>query len=115
MSDAHLITAKFATVNRLKEICRFEKISFTSSESLEMDSSMSPQQCETLITSGQYLNKVGKEAMVSFAKAIKANQVCIINDEHPEFRIKTELGGRMLIFSVQLQVVKQFPKTLVCK
>ncbi len=100
MSDVHLITAKFATVNRLKEILQVRKLSFTSSESLKLDSSMSPQQCETLITSGQYLNEVGKEAMVSFAKVIKANQVCIINDEHPEFSIKTELGGRMLIFSV---------------
>ena len=100
MSDVHLITAKFATVNRLKEILQVRKISFTSSESIEQDNGISSQKCETLITSEQYLNKVGKEAIVSFAKVAKANQVCIINDERPEFGIKTELGGRMLIFSV---------------
>jgi len=100
MSDVHLITAKFATVNRLKEILQVRNISFTSSESIEQDNGISPQKCETLITSEQYLNEVGKEAIVSHAKVAKANQVCIINGESPEFGIKTELGGRMLIFSV---------------
>ena len=66
MSDVHLITAKFATVNRLKEILQVRKISFTSSESIEQDNGISSQS-ETLITSEQYLNKVGKEAIVSFA------------------------------------------------
>ena len=100
MSDVHLITAKFATVNRLREILQVRNISFSSSESIEQDNGISSQKCEALITSEQYANKVGKEAIVSFAKVAKANQVCIINDDCPEFGIKTELGGRMLIFSV---------------
>ena len=43
MSDVHLITAKFATVNRLKEILQVRKISFTSSESIEQDNGISSQ------------------------------------------------------------------------
>jgi two-component system response regulator FlrC len=42
------------------------------------------------------MNKVGKDAVISFAKSVKASQICAVSQNQPEFGISSELGGKLL-------------------
>lgn len=96
MSDVHLITAMFASVNRLTEILHIRQIPFTCTDTLNQDPQTSASNCETLIISDEYMNKVGKDAVISFAKSVKASQICAVSQNQPEFGISSELGGKLL-------------------
>ena len=96
MSDVHLITAMFASVNRLTEILHIRQIPFTCTDTLNQDPQTSASNCETLIISDDYMNKVGKDAVISFAKSVKASQICAVSQNQPEFGISSELGGKLL-------------------
>ena len=98
MSDVHLITAMFASVNRLTEILQVRQIPFTCANSLTLDTETFPPKCETLIISGDYIKKVGKDMVISFAKSVKASQICAVTEEQPKFEISSELGGKLLTF-----------------
>lgn len=96
MSDVHLITAMFASVNRLTEILHIRQIPFTCTDTLNQDPQTSASNCETLIISDDYMNKVGKDAVITFAKSVKASQICAVSQNQPEFGISSELGGKLL-------------------
>jgi two-component system response regulator FlrC len=96
MSDVHLITAMFASVNRLTEILHIRQIPFTCTDTLNQDPQTSAFNCETLIISEDCMNKVGKDAVISFAKSVKASQICAVSQNQPEFGISSELGGKLL-------------------
>ena len=96
MSDVHLITAMFASVNRLTEILHMRQIPFSCADALNQDPRTSAFNCETLIISDDYMNKVGRDAVISFAKSVKANQICAVSQNQPEFGISSELGGRLI-------------------
>lgn len=96
MSDVHLITAMFPSVNRLTEILHIRQIPFTCTDNLNQDPQTSASNCETLIISDDYMNKVGKDAVITFAKSVKASQICAVSQNQPEFGISSELGGKLL-------------------
>ena len=100
MSDVHLITAMFASVNRLTDILQVRQIPFTCAVSLEQVPETLPSKCDTLIISDGYMNKIGKDAVISFAKSVKASKICAVSQNQHEFGISTELGGGLLIFSL---------------
>ena len=100
MSDVHLITAMFASVNRLTDILQVRQIPFTCAVSLEQVPETLPSKCDTLIISDGYMNKIGKDAVISFAKSVKASKIFAVSQNQHEFGISTELGGGLLIFSL---------------
>ena len=100
MSDVHLITAMFASVNRLTDILKVRQIPFTCAVSLEQVPETLPSKCDTLIISDGYMNKIGKDAVISFAKSVKASKIFAVSQNQHEFGISTELGGGLLIFSL---------------
>ena len=59
MSDVHLITAMFASVDRLTNILQVRNISFPCADGLEQENIPSFI-CNTLIISDAYMNKVGR-------------------------------------------------------
>ena len=99
MSDVHLITAMFASVDRLTNILQVRNISFTCADGLEQENIPSFK-CNTLIISDAYMNKVGRDAVILFAKSVKASQICSVSDNQSEFGITSDLGGKLLIFSL---------------
>ena len=99
MSDVHLITAMFASVDRLTNILQVRNISFTCADGLEQENIPSFK-CNTLIISDAYMNKVGRDAVILFAKSVKASQICSVSDNQSEFGITSELGGKLLIVSL---------------
>ena len=99
MSDVHLITAMFASVDRLSNILQVRNISFTCADGLEQENIPSFI-CKTLIISDAYMNKVGRDAVILFAKSVKASQICAVSNNQSEFGITSELGGKLLIFSL---------------
>ena len=36
--------------------------------------------------------------VISFAKSVKASQICAVTEEQPKFEISSELGGKLLTF-----------------
>ncbi len=98
MSDVHLITEMFTAVDRLTKIFQARRITFCCSDSLNLDTDASSFNCETLIISEEYLKKMGRDAVISFAKTIKASQICTVIQNQPDFEISTELGGKILFF-----------------
>ena len=102
MSDVHLITAMFASVNRLTDILQVRQIPFTCAVSLEQVPETLPSKCDTLIISDGYMNKIGKDAVISFAKSVKASKIFAVSQNQHEFGISTELGGGLLIFSLPI-------------
>ena len=99
MSDVHFITAMFASVDRLTNILQARHIPFTCGDNLEQEN-ISFSKCNTLIISQDYTDKVGKDAVIAFAKSAKASQICVVNNNQLEFGITSELGGRLLIFQL---------------
>lgn len=100
MSDVHLITAMFASVNRLSEILQVRQIPFSCADTLIQDAKTIPSKCETLIISNDYMNKMGKDVVISFAKSLKAKQICAVSQNQKEFGIFSEFGGSLLNFSL---------------
>jgi two-component system response regulator FlrC len=100
MSDVHLITAMFASVNRLSEILQVRQIPFSCADTLIQDAKTIPSKCETLIISDDYMNKMGKDVVISFAKSLKAKQICAVSQNQKEFGISSEFGGSLLNFSL---------------
>tara|TARA_B100001057_G_C22815668_1_gene937329 strand:+ start:516 stop:1694 length:1179 start_codon:yes stop_codon:yes gene_type:complete len=99
MSDVHLITAMFASVDRLTNILQVRHIPFTSADNLEHENA-SFFKCNTLIISHDYMDEVGKDSVIAFAKSAKASQICAVKNNQPEFGITSELGGKLLIFQL---------------
>ena len=87
MSDVHLITAMFASVNRLTDILQVRQIPFTCAVSLEQVPETLPSKCDTLIISDDYMNKIGKDTVISFAKSVKASKICAVSQNQHEFGI----------------------------
>mgnify|MGYP002632675122 FL=1 len=100
MSDVHLITAMFASVNRLTEILACRQMPYICVESLDSQINTPANKCETLITSDAFMKKTGREAIINYAKSLKANQICIVSEGRDEFNISSELGGKMLTFNL---------------
>ncbi len=100
MSDVHLITGMFTSVDRLTEIMQIRQIPFRCAKGLNTDMGIPSYKCEIIIISEAYFNKVGNEAIISHAKSLKANLICVIREEQDVFQIEPELGGRMLFFSI---------------
>jgi two-component system, response regulator FlrC len=100
MSDVHLITAMFASVNRLTEILACRKMPYICVENLDSQINTPVNKCETLITSDAFMKKIGKEAIINYAKSLKANQICIVSEARDEFNILSDLGGKMLTFNL---------------
>ena len=100
MNDVHLLTAMFASVNRLTEILNYRQLSFNCSKNIEYNTNNSARKCRTLILSVSYMNEVGKEAIISFAKSLTANQICIVNELDDKFDLSFELGGKILFFNL---------------
>ena len=100
MSDVHLVTAMFASVNRLSEILQVRQIPFSCADNLKQDAKTLPSKCETLIISDDYMNKMGKDVVISFAKSLKAKQICAVSQNQKEFGISSEFGGSLLNFSL---------------
>ena len=98
MSDVHLITAMFASVNRLSEILQVRQIPFSCADTLKQEAKTIPSKCETLIISDDYMNKMGKDVVISFAKSLKAKQICAVSQNQKEFGISSEFGGSLLNF-----------------
>ena len=96
MSDVHLITEMFSSVDRLSEILQDRQIPFICSENITADVDISSSKCQTLIISDQYYKKVGNDALISFAKTLRASQICAVSENQPEFGITSELGGKMI-------------------
>ena len=99
MSDVHLITAMFASVDRLTNILQVRHIPFTSADNLEQEN-VSFSKCNTLIISHDYMDEIGKDTVIAFAKSAKASQICAVKNNQSEFSITSELGGRLLIFQL---------------
>ena len=103
MSDVHLITEMFSSVDRLSEILQDRQIPFICSENITADVDISSSKCQTLIISDQYYKKVGNDALISFAKTLKASQICAVSENQPEFGITSELGGKMIFLRLPIQ------------
>ena len=100
MSDVHLITEMFTSVDRLTKIFQTRQIPFICRNSLNSDSDISSLKSETLIISEDYLKKIGNDAVISYAKTIKASQICVVSQNHSDFKISSDLGGKMLFFKL---------------
>ena len=103
MSDVHLITEMFSSVDRLSEILQDRQIPFICSENITADVDISSSKCQTLIISDQYYKKVGNDALISFAKTLRASQICAVSEKQPEFGITSELGGKMIFLRLPIQ------------
>ena len=103
MSDVHLITEMFSSVDRLSEILQDRQIPFICSDNITADVDISSSKCQTLIISEQYYKKVGNDALISFAKTLRASQICAVSENQPEFRITSELGGKMIFLRLPNQ------------
>ena len=103
MSDVHLITEMFSSVDRLSEILQDRQIPFMCSDNITADVDISSSKCQTLIISEQYYKKVGNDALISFAKTLRASQICAVSENQPEFGITSELGGKMIFLSLPIQ------------
>ena len=103
MSDVHLITEMFSSVDRLSEILQDRQIPFICSENITADVDISSSKCQTLIISDQYYKKVGNEALISFARTLRASQICAVSENQPEFGITSELGGKMIFLRLPIQ------------
>ena len=103
MSDVHLITEMFSSVDRLSEILQNRQIPFICSDNITADVDISSSKCQTLILSEQYYKKVGNDALISFAKTLRASQICAVSENQPEFRITSELGGKMIFLRLPNQ------------
>ncbi len=98
MSDVHLITEMFKSVDRLTKIFQARQIPFICSDRVNSESEVSSLKCETLIISEDYLRKIGNEVVISYAKTLKASQICAVSQTQTDFNISSELGGKMLFF-----------------
>lgn len=103
MSDVHLITEMFSSVDRLSEILQNRQIPFICSDNITADVDISSSKCQTLIISDQYYKKVGNDALISFAKTLRASQICAVSENQPEFGITSELGGKMIFLRLPNQ------------
>ena len=103
MSDVHLITEMFSSVDRLSEILQDRQIPFICSDNISADVGISSSKCQTLIISEQYYKKVGNDALISFAKTLRASQICAVSENQPEFGITSELGGKMIFLRLPIQ------------
>ncbi len=103
MSDVHLIAEMFSSVDRLSEILQDRQIPFICSENITADVDISSSKCQTLIISEQYYKKVGNDALISFAKTLRASQICAVSENQPEFGITSELGGKMIFLRLPIQ------------
>ena len=103
MSDVHLITEMFSSVDRLSEILQDRQIPFICSDNITADVDISSSKCQTLIISEQYYKKVGNDALISFAKTLRASQICAVSENQPEFGITSELGGKMIFLRLPIQ------------
>ena len=103
MSDVHLITEMFSSVDRLSEILQDRQIPFICSENITADVDISSSKCQTLIISDQYYKKVGNEALISFAKTLRASHICAVSENQPEFGITSEIGGKMIFLRLPIQ------------
>ena len=103
MSDVHLITEMFSSVDRLSEILQDRQIPFICSDNITADVDISSSKCQTLIISDQYYKKVGNDALISFAKTLRASQICAVSEKQPEFGITSELGGKMIFLRLPIQ------------
>ena len=103
MSDVHLITEMFSSVDRLSEILKNRQIPFICSDNITADVDISSSKCQTLIISDQYYKKIGNDALISFAKTLRASQICAVSENQPEFRITSELGGKMIFLRLPNQ------------
>ncbi len=103
MSDVHLITEMFSSVDRLSEILQNRQIPFICSDNIKADVDISSNKCQTLIISDQYYKKVGNDALISFAKTLRASQICAVSENQPEFGITSELGGKMIFLRLPNQ------------
>jgi len=103
MSDVHLITEMFSSVDRLSEILQDRQIPFICSENITADVDISSSKCQTLIISDQYYKKVGNEALISFAKTLRASHICAVSENQPEFGITSELGGKMIFLCLPIK------------
>ena len=103
MSDVHLITEMFSSVDRLSEILQNRQIRFICSDNITADVDISSSKCQTLIISEQYYKKVGNDALISFAKTLRASQICAVSENQPEFGITSELGGKMIFLRLPIQ------------
>ena len=103
MSDVHLITEMFSSVDRLSEILQNRQIPFICSDNITADVDISSSKCQTLIISDQYYKKVGNDALISFAKTLRASQICAVSENQPEFGITSELGGKMIFLHLPNQ------------
>ena len=103
MSDVHLITEMFSSVDRLSEILQDRQIPFICSDNITADVDISSSKCQTLIISDQYYKKVGNDALISFAKTLRASQICAVSENQPEFGITSELGGKMIFLRLPNQ------------
>ena len=103
MSDVHLITEMFSSVDRLSEILQDRQIPFICSENITADVDISSSKCQTLIISDQYYKKVGNDALISFAKTLRASHICTVSENQPEFGITSELGGKMIFLRLPNQ------------
>ena len=103
MSDVHLITEMFSSVDRLSEILQDRQIPFICSDNITADVDISSSKCQTLIISDQYYKKVGNDALISFAKTLRASQICVASEDQPEFGITSELGGKMIFLRLPIQ------------
>ena len=103
MSDVHLITEMFSSVDRLSEILQDRQIPFICSDNITADVDISSSKCQTLIISDQYYKKVGNDALISFAKTLRASQICAVSENQSEFGITSELGGKMIFLRLPIQ------------
>ncbi len=103
MSDVHLITEMFSSVDRLSEILQDRQIPFICSDNITADVDISSSKCQTLIISDQYYKKVGNDALISFAKTLRASHICAVSENQPEFGITSELGGKMIFLRLPNQ------------
>ena len=103
MSDVHLITEMFSSVDRLSKILQNRQIPFICCDNITADIDILPSKCQTLIISDQYCKKVGNDALISFAKTLRASQICVVSEDQPKFGITSELGGKMILLSLPSQ------------
>ncbi|GIS06537.1 MAG: ATPase AAA [Candidatus Dadabacteria bacterium] len=103
MSDVHLITEMFSSVDRLSEILQDRQIPFICSDNITADVDISSSKCQTLIISDQYYKKVGNDALISFAKTLRASQICAVSENQSEFGITSELGGKMIFLRLPIR------------
>ena len=103
MSDVHLISEMFSSVDSLSEILQDRQIPFICSDNISADVGISSSKCQTLIISDQYYKKVGNDALISFAKTLRASQICAVSEKQPEFGITSELGGKMIFLRLPIQ------------